>query len=148
MSQNNPYQSPSETVGSAYPAAIKASAKDVLTTFTGRIPRRIYWLWGIGVGVVGAILIGIIGAIFSTPPDQAGGQGGISAIGGLLALIVYIPLVWFSLALQVKRWHDRGKSGWWVLINLIPFVGGIWSFVECGCLRGTVGPNQFGADPT
>jgi len=63
-------------------------------------------------------------------------------------VVLYIPVVWFSLALQVKRWHDRGKSGWWVLINLIPFVGGLWALVECGFLRGTEGPNQFGPDPT
>jgi uncharacterized membrane protein YhaH (DUF805 family) len=148
MSQNDPYQPPSAAAGSAYPAALKASAKEILTTFNGRIPRRVYWLWGIAVGVIGVILLGIIAAIFGSPPDQSGQGGGLGLIGGLLALIVYIPLVWCSLALQIKRWHDRGKSGWWVLINLVPFVGGIWSFVECGCLRGTVGPNQFGEDPT
>jgi uncharacterized membrane protein YhaH (DUF805 family) len=52
------------------------------------------------------------------------------------------------LALQVKRWHDRSKSGWWVLINLVPAIGPIWSFVEAGCLRGTEGGNEYGGDPT
>ena len=78
-------------------------------------------------------------------------QTGAVSGGGLFSIIVfllYIPMIWIGLALGVKRWHDRGKSGWWVLIALIPIVGGIWTFVECGCLRGTVGPNQFGPDPT
>ena len=145
MEPNNPYQTPSQASGIA---AIKSSAKDVLMSFSGRIPRRIFWLWGIAVGVVAAIALSILGAVFGTPPDQAGGGGSISPIGAILMLVLYIPVVWFSLALQVKRWHDRGKSGWWVLINLIPFVGAIWAFVECGCLRGTEGPNQFGPDPT
>ena len=52
------------------------------------------------------------------------------------------------LAVSVKRWHDRDKPGTWVLINLIPLVGGIWAFVEVGCLRGTFGPNNYGEDPT
>jgi uncharacterized membrane protein YhaH (DUF805 family) len=56
--------------------------------------------------------------------------------------------IWIALALHAKRWHDRGKSGWWTLIVLVPFIGAIWLFVELGCLRGTVGPNQYGADPT
>ena len=46
-----------------------------------------------------------------------------------------------------RRWHDRDKSGWWTLIGLIPVVGAIWILVECGCLKGSDGPNRFGADP-
>jgi uncharacterized membrane protein YhaH (DUF805 family) len=56
--------------------------------------------------------------------------------------------VFIWLAVAAKRWHDRGKSGWWTLIVLVPFIGGIWMFVEAGCLRGTVGPNNYGPDPT
>ncbi|MFT6862889.1 MAG: uncharacterized membrane protein YhaH (DUF805 family), partial [Akkermansiaceae bacterium] len=54
---------------------------------------------------------------------------------------------WMGLALQGKRWHDRGKSGWMILVNFIPLVGGIWALVECGFLSGTPGPNQYGPDP-
>jgi uncharacterized membrane protein YhaH (DUF805 family) len=56
--------------------------------------------------------------------------------------------LWSGIALQIKRWHDRGKPGVMVLVNFIPIVGGIWAFIECGCLRGTNGPNTFGDDPT
>ena len=49
--------------------------------------------------------------------------------------------------MQVKRWHDRGKSGWWVLIALIPLVGPIWAIIETGFLPGTSGPNEYGPDP-
>ena len=58
--------------------------------------------------------------------------------------VFYIFLIWIGLALQVKRWHDRDKPGVWVLINFIPFIGGIWALVECGFLPGTPGPNRFG----
>jgi len=43
--------------------------------------------------------------------------------------------------------HDRDKSAWWMLIILIPFVGGIWYLVEVGFLKGTEEQNQFGSDP-
>ena len=65
-----------------------------------------------------------------------------------LFLLFLVAYMWSIIAIQVKRWHDRGKSGAMVLINFIPIVGGIWAFVECGCLRGTEGPNQYGDDPT
>ena len=61
----------------------------------------------------------------------------------ILVLLFLYP----SLAVYTKRWHDRGKSGWWSLIALVPLIGGIWMLVECGFLRGTEGPNQYGNDP-
>jgi uncharacterized membrane protein YhaH (DUF805 family) len=63
-------------------------------------------------------------------------------------IVCYVLMIWVSLATQVKRWHDRDKSGWWCLINLIPYIGGIWVLVECGCLRATEGANSYGPDPT
>jgi uncharacterized membrane protein YhaH (DUF805 family) len=61
--------------------------------------------------------------------------------------VVYLITLWPGVALHVKRWHDRNKSGWWVSIAFIPFVGPIWSFVETGFLTGTVGCNHYGRDP-
>lgn len=64
-----------------------------------------------------------------------------------IAAIVGLLIIWPSLAIQVKRWHDRDKSGWWVLIGLIAVIGGIWVLVECGFLPGTAGTNRFGPPP-
>jgi uncharacterized membrane protein YhaH (DUF805 family) len=61
--------------------------------------------------------------------------------------LVVPPSLWIGLVLSVKRWHDRNKSGWWVLVNLVPVVGWLWQLIECGFLRGTTGPNRFGQDP-
>lgn len=72
----------------------------------------------------------------------------MSPIGSILMILLYVPLIWIGFAVGIKRWHDRGKSGWWILIGLIPVIGGIWTFVECGCLRGTFGANRYGEDPT
>lgn len=65
----------------------------------------------------------------------------------MLSLIFNLLVLWPSIAVSVKRWHDRDKSGWWVLIGLIPVLGWIWAFVENGFLKGTEGPNRFGPSP-
>ncbi len=50
--------------------------------------------------------------------------------GPLVVLLFFLPL-W---ATQVRRWHDRGKSGLWCFLSLVPVIGGIWSFIELGFL--------------
>lgn len=60
-----------------------------------------------------------------------------TAVGMLLILVFS---TWISLAVNVKRWHDLDRSGWSVLMSVMPFF-------ELGFHRGTVGPNRFGADP-
>jgi len=51
-----------------------------------------------------------------------------------------------GLAVCVRRLHDIGKSGWWVLIGLVPVIGGIWLLVLM-CLDGEPKENQWGANP-
>jgi len=55
-------------------------------------------------------------------------------------------LLWPSLAVQAKRWHDINKSAWFILFNVIPF-GVIVTFLVNALLPGTNGPNRFGDDP-
>lgn len=147
----NPYQSPGAASGYSHS---KPTIKDILFSFKGRIPRRTYWLWGIVSGLVIGLIVGLCTPLLITmppppvDPNAIPAQPEIKPIGFLIFALAYIPMIWIGLALGVKRWHDRAKSGWWILIGLIPIVGGIWMFVECGCLRGTVGPNQYGEDPT
>jgi uncharacterized membrane protein YhaH (DUF805 family) len=62
----------------------------------------------------------------------------------LLAVLVCAVPSWAG---AIKRCHDRGKSGWWLLVSFVPIVGFLWSFVELGCLRGTDGANEYGGDP-
>ena len=139
----NPYQAPQapwlEQPASQEPA-VRLTWAQVFWGFDGRIPRRIYWLgmgvW-IGIFIILAFILGMLSELSDNP----------DAITPFF-LILLIPYIWSSLALQVKRWHDRGKSGFMVLVNLIPYIGGLWAFIECGCLRGSEGPNRFGGDPT
>ncbi|MDT7577550.1 MAG: hypothetical protein QOH17_3883, partial [Pseudonocardiales bacterium] len=66
----------------------------------------------------------------------------LGLLGGLYSLAVLLP----SLAVGVRRLHDTDRSGWWLLIGLIPIIGGIVLLVFF-VLEGTRGPNRFGADP-
>jgi uncharacterized membrane protein YhaH (DUF805 family) len=59
-----------------------------------------------------------------------------------------VPLLLFSFWLQfcatVKRYHDRGKSGWWFLINFLPYIGSFWIIIECGFMSGELNDNEYG----
>lgn len=107
--------------------------KNLLLSFEGRIGRQTYWmsyLAFIGIGIV----LGIASAFL--------GQA-----GAILIVIFSLAIIWPALAIQAKRWHDRDKSAWWILIGLLPIIGPIWALVENGFLRGTEGQNRFGPDP-
>ena len=132
----------------------------LLFSFSGRINRAPHWAGTvslIGILLVLAVIIGAATQIF-----------GPAIL--ILLVIFYIPALWIGLALGAKRLHDRNKSAWWLLVfylvpailqgvgqqtgdvaGLILLVAGvaisIWAFIELGCLRGTVGPNQYGPDP-
>ncbi len=78
--------------------------------------------------------------------DYALGTGvggmGYGIIYALYALIVLIP----SLAVAVRRLHDVGKSGWMILISLIPLIGGIWLIVLL-VTDSNPGANEYGPNP-
>ena len=74
-------------------------------------------------------------------------QYGAAGMWASLMLVLLVIGYWNTLAMQVKRWHDRDKSWPWLFIGFIPFIGGLWMFVELGCLDGTPGDNRFGHSP-
>ena len=79
--------------------------------------------------------------------DPTAALNSVGLVGGLVLLVIYILAIWIGLAVAAKRWHDRNKSAWWILIVFVPVVGGLWYLIECGFLKGTTGPNKFGSDP-
>lgn len=127
-----------------------------LFSFEGRISRSRFWLYSLVGPMLPAILIFAFVAIFGLASFGAslatgtGSSSGGKATSISIAIVVGLALasgivMYFSAA--VRRFHDRGKSGWWSLISFIPYIGGIWILVECGCLKGTDGLNQYGEDP-
>lgn len=152
MASNNPYQPPARA--SAPPVPAIPGIKAVLFSTQGRISRKTFWLWTLVLMGVSAVLIaGLMIPVLATERAvEAGGSpkslDTVQIVTLLILAIAYIPIFWASVAIQVKRWHDRGKSGAWYFINFIPYIGGLWALVECGFLRGTEGGNQYGPDPT
>ena len=90
-------------------------------TFSGRTDRKTFWLTVLGVAILYAILAFIIGLIGS----NAGEGTTLNTIMVVLLWILELGIVIPALALDIRRLHDINKSGWWVLISLVPAVGGI-----------------------
>src|ERR1700761_766169 len=89
----------------------------LLFSFQGRIRRLHYWLGAIGAGVAVGIVVSVLvpmSGIMQQAPNPI-----FMAIIGLL----YAVDAWIGVALGVKRCHDRDKSGWFLLIGLIPLIG-------------------------
>ena len=120
--------------------------QSLLFSFQGRINRAKFWLVHVVMWVVVLVVFGaILGSAALSSDPQAALQS-VGVVGGLILLVVYILALWIGLAIAAKRWHDRNKSAWWILIVFVPAVGGLWYLIECGFLKGTPGPNKFGSD--
>ncbi|NUJ20917.1 DUF805 domain-containing protein [Pseudoalteromonas sp. 0802] len=130
----NVYQAPESNLASASTETTTLSIKEILFSFKGRIPRKTYWYSVLGMILASFVLMFLVALL------TGGNESAISVI----MLILYIPLIWISLAIQVKRWHDRNKSGWWVLIGFVPLIGPIWALIENGFLAGDEAENRFG----
>lgn len=69
------------------------------------------------------------------------------ATASLPMIVAMLVMIWPALAIQAKRWHDVDKSAWWILIGLVPVVGGLIALVFNGFIAGTPGSNRFGPAP-
>lgn len=105
--------------------------------FDGRAQRSEFWYFVL-FNLVVSIVLAIVDTVIGTG-RLLGGQG---LLGGLYALAILIP----SLAVGARRLHDIGKSGWWLLLGLIPLIGTlvlIYFWVQ----DSQAGSNEHGANP-
>ena len=105
--------------------------------FTGRARRSEYWWFVLAYSIVNGVLSGI---------SQALGSGGLSTVISILSLIIALGCLVPSLAVGARRLHDIGKSGWWLLISLVPCVGSILLIVWCA-KDSDPGDNMYGPNP-
>jgi uncharacterized membrane protein YhaH (DUF805 family) len=105
--------------------------------FTGRAQRAEYWFF---------TLFYLLFFLALSLVDGAAGlynaAYGLGLLGGLFALAMILP----SIAVSVRRLHDTSRSGWWLLISLIPLIGGVILLVFV-CLDSTPGTNAYGPNP-
>ncbi|GAM55361.1 membrane protein [Vibrio ishigakensis] len=138
---------------------VKMNLPQLLFSFEGRVGRKQFWIWNLcyyfGLALIGGLLAQISPglAMFAIP---------------IVLVILLIP----DLAITAKRWHDREKSAWMLLLNIPLVVGrammpagsqamvaetsaapvisivalacGAWILIECGFLKGTEGKNRYG----
>lgn len=105
--------------------------------FSGRARRKEYWMFVL-FNLIFAILAFLLDVILAKVMETSF----FGIFYGLYCLFVSIP----GLAVAVRRLHDTGRSGWWILISLIPIIGGIWYFVLM-VTEGDQGENQYGESP-
>lgn len=118
--------------------------------FSGRSRRKEYWMFTLFILLVYVVfftLLAVGGGLTGLFEPGAGTE--IPVVGwivmGLLvifALAIFIP----ALAVVVRRLHDQDKSGWFILIQFIPYIGGIIMLIFM-CIEGTKGENRYGPDP-
>jgi uncharacterized membrane protein YhaH (DUF805 family) len=106
-------------------------------TFEGRARRKEYWFYVLFYVLVFCVLAFVDGLI-GTFSEEAG----LGLISGLFVLATLVP----SLAVTVRRLHDTDRSGWWVLIGLIPIAGDLVLLVFT-VMDSQPGANQYGPNP-
>lgn len=113
--------------------SIEEAVRSVLSqyaTFSGRARRSEFWLWVLALLIV-SLLVGVA--------DNLLGLGDAQPLSIVFSLAILVP----NLAVSVRRLHDTDRSGWWLLLTLIPLLGQlalIWFWTR----PGTAGPNRFG----
>lgn len=98
--------------------------------FDGRANRPEYW-WFTLINFVISVILDLV---FRGSAGQT--------IGAIYALAVLLP----SIGVAIRRLHDTNRTGWWLLVSLIPLVGWIWIIVLLA-LAGDIGPNKYGQPP-
>jgi uncharacterized membrane protein YhaH (DUF805 family) len=126
----------------------------------GRINRAKFW--------IAILVLAAVGVLFTAMVLLSGESKAAILINGISSLLIAAS----GILVGIKRLHDRNKSGWWILLFYVaPFVmlsigfAGwansvvvtvlgllalafyVWSLVELGCLKGTIGQNKYGPDP-
>lgn len=106
--------------------------------FGGRARRKEFWMFVL-FNIIAVLATGLLDRILHTTWNDQARTGIISMI---YSWAVLLP----GIAVAIRRMHDIGKSGWWVLISLIPLVGIIW-YIILAATEGQRGDNQYGPDP-
>ena len=112
--------------------------------FKGRARRKEYWMYSLFQGVIGFSLY-LISFIFFTNILNYSNEKGLYS--SLLLFVIFLMLHFIpNIAITVRRLHDTGKSGWWYLLSLIPYIGPFILFILL-VLDSSEEENQWGVNP-
>ena len=130
--------------------SIRTCIRQKYATFRDRASRSEFWwfvLFNMIVGIVAGLFDSLLG--FAPQADLVTGNGAVSAsyqASGPITVITSLALLVPNLAVAVRRLHDTGRSGWWLLIVLIPLIGALillWWYIK----PSEPGTNKWGPNP-
>jgi FAD/FMN-containing dehydrogenase/uncharacterized membrane protein YhaH (DUF805 family) len=107
----------------------------LLFLMRGRVNRSDFWYAAL-------LVLSIFIVVSTSVTTMFGGR-----IPGAVAVVLYTFLYWSLAALSIKRYHDLGRSGWWLLLLVIPLIGPAWVFWTLFFRKGQLTENRFGAVP-
>jgi uncharacterized membrane protein YhaH (DUF805 family) len=117
------------------------SLRNLLFSSQGRVSRSTFWFHFIGSQIV--LFIGALPLVYlNISGKDIQNYFGILFIYQLVFVLFYITI---GINVGIKRFHDRNKSGGFILLSFIP-IANLWVLIELGFLRGTIGENQYGPD--
>lgn len=125
---------------------MKRTWSNLLFSFEGRITRSEYWT-GICAVIVGVMLTCIMAAAIIAGFDAIS----LKPVGGLIGILMSVGEclggIWAYYALGIKRLHDQGLSGWWMLLQVVPYLGPLALLIILGFVPGNAWENEFGPNP-
>ncbi|MDP4916106.1 MAG: DUF805 domain-containing protein [Haliea sp.] len=111
--------------------------KNKYAMFNGRARRKEYWYFVL-FNVLASIALALLDTLTGTYSEDAG----VGLLGGIYWLAVLIP----TIAVAIRRLHDTGRTGWWLLLAFIPIIGGLVLLVFM-VFDSEPGDNQYGPNP-
>ena len=119
--------------------------RDNYANFDGRARRKEYWMFAL-FNVIFSFIAMIVDNILGTTFGFGEGNAQMSMPYGWIYILYCLAMIIPSFAVFIRRLHDVDKSGWWLFLALIPFVGVIWLFVLT-CIDGNPSANIYGPSP-
>jgi len=119
------------------------SLSRALFSFKGRLRRSEFWFFSSLVFAAMMMAAGVTGELTGIDVADADDPRSVWIQLGTVALFM-----WPNLAVCAKRLHDRGLSGWWVLLSFLPIIGNAWMVITLGVMRGDDEDNRYGPEPT
>lgn len=105
--------------------------------FSGRARRKEYWMF-----ILFNLIFGVVALILDFTLGSINENLGYGLFYSLFSLGIILP----TWSVTIRRLHDVGKSGWWIFIGLLPFIGGIWLFILT-ITDGQANSNRYGTNP-
>ena len=139
---NNPYSAPDAELG----VGQGETYSPAIFSFQGRLGRLRYLAYGFGTMFAAMlVMIPLVGAS-AFLGGAAGGEQGMSVVAMVILAVVYIAIIVLSVMFAKRRFNDLNRSGWWILLTLVPIVN-IAVYIYMMFFPGTEGSNDYGPAP-